>query len=76
MTAADPFIQSDTDNRSASVIQIESSRLLPWLILAALLSGFAVAFSIFAMIRATDATTAASVLQIYVSELESKISQE
>ncbi len=71
----DPFINSDTDNRSASVIQIESSRLLPWLILTALLAGFAVAFSIFAMIRATDATTAANVLQIYVTDLESKMKE-
>jgi hypothetical protein len=71
-TPDDPFIRAEVDGRSASVIQVESSRLLPILIILALISGVAVAMSIFAMIRATDAVTAAEVLKIYAMELQAK----
>ena len=46
------FLRNDTDNRSASVVQIESNRLLPWLMVTSLLSGVAVALAIGAMMRA------------------------
>ena len=69
-------IKAETDNRSATVIQVESSRLLPILVILSVISGVAVAMSVFAMIRATDATTAANVLQIYVNDLESSIHKE
>ena len=69
-------IKAEADNRSATVIQVESSRLLPILVILSVISGVAVAMSIFAMIRATDATTAANVLQIYVNDLESSIHKE
>ncbi len=39
------YLRNDTDNRSASVVQIESNRLLPWLMFTSILSGLAVALS-------------------------------
>lgn len=39
--------------QGASVIQVESSRFLPWLMLCCLLSGFAVAFSCFTFYQLT-----------------------
>lgn len=36
------YLRNDTDNRSASVIQIETGRLLPWIAFSWLLSGGAV----------------------------------
>lgn len=39
--------------QGASVIQVESSRLLPWLGICCILSGFAMAFSIFTFYQLT-----------------------
>lgn len=47
------YLRNDTDNRSASVVQIESSRLLPWLILSYMFSGFAISFSMFTYYQMT-----------------------
>jgi hypothetical protein len=47
-----------TDQRGASgnssIVQMESNKLLPWLMLTCLLSGLAIALSVFAIIRSSD----------------------
>lgn len=43
------YLRTDTDNRSASVVQIESNRLLPWLMFTSILSGLALAFALVAV---------------------------
>lgn len=49
---------SHTDQRgasgSSSIVNNESNKLLPWLMLTCLLSGIAIALSIFAIIRSSD----------------------
>lgn len=39
---------------NSSIVQMESNKLLPWLMLTCLLSGVAIALSIFAIIRSSD----------------------
>lgn len=44
---ADPaFLYNTADNRSASVVQIESSKLLPWLAVCAIISALALGIAI------------------------------
>ncbi len=73
MIDRDPFIQSDTDNRSASVIQIESSKVLPVIVVLAILSGAAIALAWFATLRANDSEREARMLQYYLLELDAKV---
>lgn len=50
--------------QGASVIQVESSRLLPWLMLTCILSGFAVATAVFAIVELARAERETRLLQI------------
>jgi len=56
-----------TDQRHASgnssITQVESSKLLPWLMLTCLLSGLSIALSIFAIIRSNDSMTLSLLLR-------------
>lgn len=69
----DPFIQAENDNRSAQVIQIESSRVLPLLVVLSAISGLAVAIAYAALNRARDAETEARMLEYYVLEMDAKL---
>lgn len=66
----DPFIDAEVDNHSAQVIQVESSKLLPLIVILALISGCAISLAVYAMVRATDAVTEARLLEYYVNGLQ------
>lgn len=63
--------QTRSDERrhySPSATIIESSRLLPWLMLSAIFSGFAVAFSAFTFYQMTRTERAYQLLQLQVMD--------
>ena len=61
-------LYNEVDNRSASVVQIESSRLLPWLMLSCMFSGFAIAFSCFTFYQMTRTERAYQLMQLQVMD--------
>lgn len=74
--SADPYdFEAIADRRSAQVITVESSKLVPVLVLLAVLSGVAIAFSWFARDRAFDAETQALLLRAHVDELRIKMAE-
>ncbi len=73
-------IHDHPDNReirahspSASVVQVESSKLLPLLVILALLSGSAIGIGVFAIVYAKSADTEARMLQYYLLELDARV---
>jgi hypothetical protein len=59
--------------QSASVVQIESSKLVPLVIVLAILSGVAIGLTSFAFTAAGNAEREARMLQYYVMELDGKL---
>lgn len=57
------FASPRTDNQSASVVQIESGKLVPLVIILALLSGFGIGMSILSMHESAKAEREARVMQ-------------
>lgn len=72
----DPCIQADVDGRSASVIQIESSKLLPALVILAAVSSVAIICSVASWMQAKDAETETRMLEYYVMELDGKLMRD
>lgn len=61
-----------TDRGSASVIQIDSGKLVPLVIVLALTAGLAIAIAVMSVVRANDAEREARMLQYYLLELDAK----
>lgn len=62
-----------TKGQSASVVQIESSKLMPMIVLLAVLSGSAIGLTAFSFTEARNAEREARMLQYYLLELDAKI---
>lgn len=56
-----------------SVVQMESSKLLPWLMACCLLAGFAAAIATFALIESQHSERESRMLQYYVLEMDAKL---
>jgi hypothetical protein len=68
------FIASPrTDNQSASVVQIESTKIMPILVLLTLLCGLSIGVTFFAFSAARNADREARMLEYYVMELDGKL---
>lgn len=74
MLAADrPWdFDASVDHRSAQVVQIESSKVLPIIVILALLSGVAIALAMLAWARASDSERETRMLEYYLLELDAK----
>ena len=57
----------------ASLIQVESSKLVPLLIVLTMISGIAVAFGVVAFYQSTIAERESRMLQYYVLEMDAKL---
>jgi len=68
-----PTLRTRTEGRSASIVQIESSKLLPALLIIGVLSAFGSAMAILAWSKAGSAETEARMLEYYVLEMDAKL---
>ena len=68
-----PWLDVHTDHRSASVVQVESSKLLPLIVLLSVIAGVAVALAWFATVSASHSEREARMLQYYVLEMDAKL---
>lgn len=66
----DPFINAETDNRSASVIQIDNGKHVVVVALCAALCAITACFSIFAFYQATLAERESRMASYYITELD------
>lgn len=73
----DPLLRQwaspSVDNQSASVVQIESSKLMPLLVVLSILCGASIGLTAFAFSASRDAETEARMLEYYVMELDGKL---
>jgi hypothetical protein len=76
MTPDDPMIWADNDNRSAQVIQIESSKLLPMMVLLAALSVAGIISSLCAWSEAPTARTEARMAEYYITRLDALLVEQ
>lgn len=67
------YASPQVSGQSASVVQIESSKLVPLVIVLAILSGVAIGLTSFAFTAASDAEREARMLEYYVMELDGKL---
>ena len=65
-------VQTRTAPGSASVVQYEQTKLLPWIMVCCLLAGFAAALATFSMVEAQRSEREARMLQYYLLELDAK----
>jgi hypothetical protein len=63
------------DNQSASVVQIESSRLVPLIIVLAVIAGFSIGLSILTMHEAAKAEREARVMQERWNDLKVELAR-
>ena len=68
----DPFIQADNDGRSAQVIQVESSKLMPIMLLLCFLSAGALVAAILMWAQGRETEREVRLLEYYVMELDGK----
>jgi hypothetical protein len=61
------------DSPSASVVQIESAKLLPFVLLLTLMSGGAVTLAAMTMLAAAKSETETRMLEYYVLEMDAKL---
>lgn len=66
------WISPRVDRQSASVIQIESTKILPMLVVLALMSGLSIGLTVFAFAEARNAEREARMLEYYLLELDAK----
>lgn len=64
-----------TDNQSASVVQIESGKLVPLVIVLALLSGFGIGMSVLSMQESAKAEREARVMQERWNDLKVELAR-
>lgn len=64
-----------TDNQSASVVQIESGKLVPLVIVLALLSGFGIGMSVLSMRESAKAEREARVMQERWNDLKVELAR-
>lgn len=57
----------------ASVIQVESSKLVPLIVVLAVISGIAAGLAVFAFYESTNAERESRMLQYYVLEMDAKL---
>lgn len=69
------FASPRTDNQSASVVQIESSKLMPLLTILALLTGISIGLSILAASESRKAEREARVLQERWNDLKVELTR-
>lgn len=67
------YASPNVREQSASVVQIETSKLMPMLIVLAILCGAAIGLTVFAFSAARDADREARMLEYYVMELDGKL---
>jgi len=67
------FASPRTDNHSASVVQIESGKLVPLIIVLAIFCGLSIAVSVFTLWHAQIAERENRLLEYYVMELDGKL---
>lgn len=58
--------------QGASVVQVESAKIIPLLVLLATLSGISIGLTVFAFSAARDADREARMLEYYLLELDAK----
>lgn len=59
--------------QSASVVQIESSKVMPMLILMAMVTGISIGLAVYAINKANTSEREARMLQYYLLELDAKV---
>jgi hypothetical protein len=62
-------------DQAASIVQIESSKLVPWLLLCCLVCGVGIGLGTFAMVSAQRTERETRLLEYYVMELDGKLMQ-
>ncbi len=67
------FASPHVDRQSASVIQIESTKIVPILVLLTLLIGLSIGLTMFAFSAARNADRETRLLEYYVMELDGKL---
>jgi hypothetical protein len=65
-------ILTRTAPHSASVVQVEQAKLLPWILVCSIVSGFSIGLSIFAISTAHSSDRETRMLEYYVMELDGK----
>lgn len=66
------WISPEVGVQGASVVQVESSRLLPILVILSLLCGLSIGLAIFAFSASRNADREARMLEYYLLELDAK----
>ena len=66
------WVSPEVGAHGASVVQIESTKLLPILVLLALLCGLSIGLSVFAYSASRNADREARMLEYYLLELDAK----
>jgi hypothetical protein len=66
-------IQTRAEPHSASVVQIETGRLVPWLMFCSVLAGLAVGIGVLALSLGQKSEREARMLQYYVLEMDAKL---
>lgn len=69
----DRFASPSVGPQGASVIQIESSKLAPLIILLSIISGVSIAFAVFNMQQSHQSERETRMLEYYVMELDGKL---
>jgi hypothetical protein len=69
------FASPRTDNQSASVVQIESGRLVPLIIVLSLLAGFGIGMSVLSMRESAKAEREARVMQERWNDLKVELAR-
>lgn len=66
------WVNPDVGPQAASVIQIESTKVLPLLVLLTLVCGMSIGLTVFAFTAASKAETETRMLEYYLLELDAK----
>lgn len=76
MEIDDPLLRQlaspKVDNQSASLIQIESSKLVPLIVVLAITAGLAVGLSVMSMFTASKSERETRMMEYYLLELDAK----
>jgi hypothetical protein len=66
------WISPEVGSQGASVVQVESSRLLPILVILAVLCGLSIGLAVFSFAASRNADREARMLEYYLLELDAK----
>jgi hypothetical protein len=66
------WISPEVGNQGACVVQVESSKLLPILVILAILCGLSIGLAVFAFSASRNADREARMLEYYLLELDAK----